>query len=82
MLEGVNHMGRRVLVKYVIIYLKVALLQQKHVWKVDPLSVFQREFFTFWGVKFLMTLPMLERLKQSSVSGLVTMEVNTDLLKK
>ena len=42
----------------------------------------QKKFLTFWGVKFMMMLPMLERLKQSLASGLITIKVNLDLQKK
>lgn len=39
----------------------------------------QKKFLTLWGVKVLMRLPMLKRLKKSSISSLITMRVNTDL---
>ena len=42
----------------------------------------QKKFLTLWGVKVLMRLPMLKRLKKSSISSLITMRVNTDLLHK
>ena len=50
--------------------------------KVGPLTVTQKRFFTFWDVKFVMILPMLEKLKQSFVFGLIIIKVNTDLFEK
>ena len=49
---------------------------------VWPLTVTQKRFFTFWNVKFVMILPMLEKLKQSFFFGLIVIKVNTDLFKK
>ena len=46
---------------------------------MDPLTVTQIKFFTFWDAKCAMILPMLERLKQSSVFDLITINVNTDV---
>ena len=45
------------------------------------LTVTQKRFFTFWDAKFVMILPMLEKLKQSFVFSLIT-KVNTDLFEK
>ena len=61
--------------------MKNTTLQQSHVgkylkFKVNPLTVTKKKFFTLWDVKFLVTLPMLERLKQSFVSGLIIVKVN------
>ena len=39
-------------------------------------------FFTFGDVKFVMILPMLEKIKQSFVFGLIILKVNTDLFEK
>ena len=50
--------------------------------EVDPLTVTQKKSFTFWDAKFVMTLHMLERLKQSSVFDLIIIKVNTDLFEK
>ena len=50
--------------------------------KVDPLTVTQKKFFTFWDAKFVMILPMLEKLKQSFLFGLIIIKVNTDLFEK
>lgn len=61
--------------------MKNTTLQQSHVGKylklkVNPLIVTKKKFFTLWDVKFLVTLPILERLKQSFVSGLIIVKVN------
>lgn len=61
--------------------MKNTTLQQSHVGKylklkVNPLTVTKKKFFTLWDVKFLVTLPILERLKQSFVSGLIIVKVN------
>ena len=48
----------------------------------DPLTVTQKRFFTFWDVKFVMILPILENVKQSFVFGLIIIKVNTDLFGK
>ena len=50
--------------------------------KVDPLTVTQKKYFTFRDAKFVMTLHMLERLKQSSVFDLVIIKINTYLFEK
>ena len=44
--------------------------------------VTHKKLYTFSGITFVMMLPMLERLKQSFSSGLITITVNIDLLKK
>ena len=67
--------------------LLLTFLQQKHVrkrlkLKVDPLTVTQKMSFTFWGAKFVKTLPMLEMLKHSSVFNLIIIKVNTNLFEK
>ena len=46
------------------------------------LTVTQERFFTSWDAKFVIILPMLEKLKESFVSGLIIIKVNTDLFKK
>ena len=75
-----------VLVKCVVILLQVTLLQQKHLgkylkFKVGPLTITER-LFTLWDAKFVIILPMLEKLKQSFVFGLMIIKANTDLLEK
>ena len=50
--------------------------------KVGPVTVTQKRFFTFLDAKFVMILPMLEKLKQSFVFGLIIITINTDLFKK
>ena len=50
--------------------------------KVGPLTVTQKKFFTFRDAKLVMILPMLEKLKQSFVFGLIIIKVNTDLFEK
>ena len=50
--------------------------------KVDPLTVAQKRCSTFLNVKFVMILPMLEKLKQSLVFGLIIIKVNTHLFEK
>ena len=50
--------------------------------KLSPLTVTQKRFFTFGDGKFVMILPMLEKLKQSFVLGLIIIKVNTDLFEK
>ena len=50
--------------------------------KVGPLTVTQKRFFTFLDAKFVMILPMLEKLKQSFAFGLIIIKVNTDLFEK
>ena len=67
--------------------LLLTFLQQKHAMKylkfnVDPLTVTQKMSFTFWGAKFVMTLPMLEMIKHSSVLNLIIIKVNTNLFEK
>lgn len=57
--------------------------RQKYIkFKMDLLIVTQKEFFTFWGVTFMMIIPMLEMLKQSSISSLITTKVKIGLLEK
>ena len=50
--------------------------------KVGPLTVIQKRFFTFLDAKFVMILLILEKLKQSFVFGLIIIKVNTDLFEK
>ena len=50
--------------------------------KVGPLTVTPKKFFTFCYAKSVMILPMLEKLKQSSAFGLIITIVNIDLFKK
>ena len=47
-----------------------------------PLTITQKRFFTFWDAKFMTILPMLEKLKQSFVFGLIIITVNTYLIVK
>ena len=62
-------------------------LQQMHVgkylkFKVAHLTVTQKRFFASWDAKFVIILPMLEKLKESFISGLIIIKANTDLFKK
>ena len=50
--------------------------------KVGPLTVTLKRFFTFLDAKFVMILPMLEKLKQSFVFGSIIIKVNTDPFRK
>ena len=46
------------------------------------LTVILKRFFTFSNAKYVMILPMLGKLKQSFVFGLIFIKVNTNLLEK
>ena len=47
-----------------------------------PLTVTEKTFFNFWEENFVMILPMLEKLKETFVFGLIIIKVNTDLIRK
>ena len=47
--------------------------------KVDPLTLTHKKSFTFWDVRLVMTLHVLERLKQSSSLNLIIIKGNTYL---
>ena len=64
-----------------------SLLQQKHgekylKFKVDPLTVTQKKFFTFCDAKFVMIHPMLRKLKQTSAFSLTIIKGNANLFEK
>ena len=49
---------------------------------MGPFIVTSERFFNFWDAKFVMTLTMLVKLKQSFVFDLIIIKINTDLFEK